>query len=117
MKLTDKEAIKLRKKANCCDLDDNISTMPQDEFEESGRSELQFVQDEIEYLVDMYEEDGTIYSEDLEQAQEILRATKNGKQMPLYADSLLPRYRPWEVENAKSTVSEYRRLKRLQKTF
>lgn len=115
MKLTNKEAIALRKKAKCCDLDENISTMPQDEFDDSGRSELQFVQDEIEYLIDMYEEDGTIYSEDLEIAREILRETKNGKEMPL--DSLRPRYRPWQVENAKSTVSEYRRLKRLQKSF
>lgn len=117
MKLTDKDAKKLMKRADCLELDDSIRNMVQEEFEESGISELQFVKDEINYIIEMYEEDGTLLSGDLEQAKIIIKETKNGKTMPFLIPSLQPKYKVYQVENAKRTLREYRRLKRLQRTF
>ena len=113
MKITDPVVKKLMKRANSEDLDERVYSFPEDE--RGDQTDMDIFIDELEYLVDLYDSDGTIYSEDLETAGEIMKATDNGKSMPLYPDSLLPRYRKWEVDNAKSTINEYRRLKRLLK--
>lgn len=115
MKLTDKEAKKILKRANCYDLEYNIETYPEDERD--GKTDLEILRDELDYLVDLYDDDGNIYSEDLEIAREILRETKNGKVMPCYGDTLIPKYYKSQVSSARRTVNEYRRLKRLQGTF
>ena len=118
-KITDAKAKGILKRARCYDLEYNIETYPEDERD--GKTDLDIVRDELDYLVELYEEDGTLLSEDLDLSREILRETKNGKTIPIYvyADGLkfVPKYSKWQIENARSTVNEYRRLKRLQGTF
>ena len=113
MKITDPEVKRLLKRANSVDLDERVYSFPE---EERGiQTDMDIFIDELAYLIDLYDSDGTIFSEDLETARGIMKATDNGKVMPLYPDSLLPRYRKYEVDNARDTINEYRRLKRLLK--
>lgn len=112
MKLTDKAAIKLMRRANCSELKESINTYPEDEI--GNKSELEIVRDEIEYIVEMYEEGGTRLSEDLREAREILRDTNNGKFNRLTRDFDLY-YSEWDIKRSRNTVNEYKRLKRLLK--
>ena len=113
MKITDPKVKKLMKRANSIDLDERVYSFPEEERD--GLTDMDIFIDELAYLVDLYDSDGTIFSEDLETAREIMKATDNGKSMPLYPDSLLPRYCKYEVDNARDTINEYRRLTRLLK--
>lgn len=108
MKITDKEVLKEIKRVRSYDLEESINTYP--ENERDGRSDMQMLADEVSYQISLYTEDGTSTREDYEYAREILRETKYGKQIPLYAHTLKPKYRSYEIEQAKNTVNEYRRL-------
>lgn len=118
MKITDKEVLKQLKIVRCSDLDENIRTLSEDGIE--GRSDMQVLKDELEYLLSMYDEGGTCYSEDLEQAREFMRETKNGKVIPCY-NTLppTPKYSVTrfnlELGRARNTINEYNRLKSLDK--
>lgn len=112
MKLTDKTAIKILRRAKSSDLEDHIRSYPEDEID--GKTDIEILRDEIEYLVDMYEEDGTIYSGDLQEAREILRDTNNGKTNRFTQDFDLM-YTDWDIKRSRNTVNEYKRLKRLLK--
>lgn len=61
----------------------------------------------------MYEEDGTTFSESLYEAKEIRRETRNFKSMPLWRESLTPKYRESQLIDAKNVLNEYRRLKKI----
>ena len=115
MKITDKEAIKILRRAQSMDLDEYVSTYPEDERD--GKTDIEIVRGELDYLVELYEEDGTIFSEDLEISLAILRETKRGKIIPINVYTLKPVYTKSRIESCKRTVNEYRRLKRLQGTF
>ena len=118
MKITDKEVLKQLRIVRCSDLEENIRTLPEDEVE--GRSDLQVLKDELEYLLSLYDEGGTCHSEDLEQAREFMRETKNGKVIPCY-NTLppTPKYSvtrlKLEVDKARNTINEYNRLKSLER--
>lgn len=112
MKITDKEALKEIKTANSGLLWETVDEYP--ENERDGRSDLQFLADEVSYIVSCYSEDGHVFAEDLQQAQETVRETRGGR-MPWYcrADGTpyRPKYRQSDIEIAKSTINEYKRLK------
>ena len=109
MNITDKEALKELNRVKCYNLDEDIEDYPEDERD--GRTDIQILADEVSYFVSNYSEGGHVLCEDLEEAKEILRRTKNGKVMPLWESTLTPVYRPRQIEQAKETVNEYRRLK------
>lgn len=109
MKITDKIALREMKLVRCPDLDETVALYPEDERD--GRSDLQFLADEVSYIRSCYEENGHVFCDDLERAREILRVTKNGKVMPLWPNSLIPMYNKRDIENARYTINEYRRIR------
>ena len=110
MKIKDKQVLKWLKSIGCLELDERIADYPEDERD--GRSDVQFFADELGDALDNYNEDGHCGNEDLEQSRELLRKTKNGKCIPLDPKTLRPKYgyRPSDIESAKNTVNEYRRM-------
>lgn len=115
MKITDKEVLKELRTVNCSDLEENIKTFPEEE--QDGQSEMQILANECCYLVEMYQEDGTLYSEDLEEAREFIKETKNGKSFPLDPNDLKRSLARGQIryQQAKNTVNEYNRLLSLKK--
>lgn len=107
MKITDKVALAELKKVKSNELYETIKDYPDDERD--GRSDLQFLADEVSYQISCFNEDGHNWNEDLTEAKEILKETKNGKVIPYYPN-LQPKYRSWQIDNAKALISEYRRL-------
>ena len=120
MLLTDKEAIRLMNRARSADLWEQVESFPEDERDE--RTDLEVVLDELEYLISMYEEDSTTYSDDLRNAKTILKETENGKVMPVLHDgfdisTFRVKYSDGDIEWARNTVNEYKRLKKLLKEY
>lgn len=117
MRITDKEAKRELKLVNSCDLNESVENYP--EHERAGRTDLQFIADEISYIISLYLEDDTAHYDDLNWAKEVLRATKNGKVFPVWKSTLRPVYNNNDVYIAKNIINEYRRLnssmKRLNK--
>ena len=87
---------------------DTVNDYPDDERD--GRSDLEFLADEVSWHLSCYNEDGHYWKEDLEEAKEILKETKNGKVIPLFTDTLKPVYSAWKIDRAKEQIKEYRRL-------
>lgn len=108
MKITDKNVKKWLKAIGSEELEEMLETYPEDELD--GRTEIQLFTDELSYAISCYEEDGHVWKDDLEESREILRDTKNGKIMP-YTYDFRPIYRKSDIESAKRTVNEYRRMK------
>lgn len=111
MKITDKNVKKWLKAISCEELEEMLETYPEDEID--GRSEIELFTDELSYAISCYEESGHCWNEDLEQSRELLRETKNGKVIPLDPRTLRPKYgyKPNDIDAAKRTVNEYRRMK------
>ena len=108
MKITDKVALAELKKVNSGLLYDTVNDYPDDERD--GRSDLEFLADEVSWHLSCYNEDGHYWKEDLDEAKEILKETKNGKVIPLFTDTLKPVYSSWKIDRAKEQIKEYRRL-------
>lgn len=111
MIITDIDVKKELKTVRCSELEESLSSYPDDEVD--GRSDMQMLADECGYILSIFEEEGHNYNDSLNRANEILRETKNGKQMPLYKDTLKPKYREIEIQDARQLVNEYKRLKSL----
>lgn len=110
MKITDKAVKDIVKYIGMAELKESLESFP--DSERRGRSDLWVLLDEIGYFIEMYETDGTVYSEDLFNSRRILKRTKNGKLVPLSTVTFYPIYSYGDISNAKSTVAEYRRLYR-----
>lgn len=110
MKLTDKIAIRIYKRLKCAELVESIDEYP--ENERDGRDDLQFLTDEINYFRSCYEEDGHCFYESLNDARELLRETRNGKEIPLDPKTLKPKrgYYPSDIQIAKNVIAEYKQL-------
>jgi len=118
MKITDKEVLKQLNIVKCSELREHIEDTADDEIE--GRSDMQILRDELEYLLDLYEEGGTCHNDDLIQAREFMKETKRGKSIPFYNTfPPTPKYTPVRLkimlERAKNTINEYNRLVSLAK--
>ena len=113
MKITDKEVLKMLKNVRSYELTEAMETYPEDEVR--GLSEKQILADELGYLLELWEEDGTLTRGDYLQARKVLKETNRGKIIPLLLPSFKPKYTAWQIECAKNTVNEYRRLKALMK--
>lgn len=110
MNLTDKQAIKIYKRLKMSELVESIDSYP--ENERDGRSDMQFLADEISYFRSCYEEEGHAFKDDLEDAISLLTETKNGKIVKINPKTLKPMrgYWPSDIEVAKSIYAEYRQL-------
>ena len=53
--------------------------------------------------------------DNLELSKKIMKDTDNGKSVPVDASSFRLKYSPNEISDARATVNEYRRLKKLIK--
>ena len=115
MKITDREALQLLKRANSETLWEYVDAYPEDELD--NQSELDLVMDELEYLIFMYEDEGTIHYDNLRYSKMVLKETHNGKTMPVTLPDFEFKYTKQEVQDAKDTVNEYKRLKRLFKEY
>ena len=113
MTFTDKEAVKELNRARSFELHCRIEDYP--EYEREGRSDFQILADELSWLLDNFNEDGHCLHDDLEDAREILRETKNGKVIPLWKDSLKPMYSSSRIKGCRDIVNEYNRLVSLRK--
>lgn len=116
MNITDKYVLKQLKIANSDALYGNLEEFP--ESERDGKSDLQILMDELEYLIDLYNSEGTTSGGELDEAREILQMTKNGKEIPMLVANdgyMQPRFDKWKIEESKAIVNEYRRLCNLDK--
>ena len=113
MKVTDPKVKRLLARANSEALWSHIDAYPDDEIE--GLTEMGVFIDELEYLIWLYEEDGNVFYDDLQLSETILKETHNGTTMPVILPEFKFKYSKQEVEDAKETVNEYRRLKRILK--
>ena len=113
MKITDKDAVKELNRARSGELWDSLDSYPEDERD--GRSDMQMVADECSYILSNFQEDGHVLCEDLQEAREILRKTKNGRVIPLWQSTLKPVYDKHRIQRARDTINEYNRLKSLMK--
>jgi hypothetical protein len=113
MKFTDKNAIRMLEKVRCYDLQESIDNYPEDEGD--GRSDMQILADEAGYIYSCYSEDGHVFCDDLAEAKRKLRETKNGKVIPVDKRTLKPKYgyNPTDIQIARDTIQEYKRLERL----
>jgi hypothetical protein len=110
MKLTDQEAIKALKKVRIWDLEQMVEDYP--EYERDGRSDWDMIANEAGWLLDAFNEDENANHEALLEAREILRETHNGKTMPILVPSFKPKYKEYQVRDAKEFVNMYNRLVR-----
>ena len=115
MTITDKIALDLLRRADSAELSEKVASYPDDEID--GKTDLDIVIDEVEYLIWMYEEDDTIQYQNLSYSKDVLRDTDNGRVMPLDVETLSPRYSHNEIVDAKETVAEYNRLKTIMKEW
>lgn len=118
MRITDKEVKKLLKQANSSELSGNVASYPEDEID--GRTDMEIFTDELAYLVGLYEDEGTCSSEELEQARNFIRETKNGKVIPCWHTiPPTPKYTVTELklkfDDARKIINEYNRLVKMMK--
>ena len=113
MKITDPAVLKILKRANSEELWEYVDSYPEDERDD--KTDMELVMDELEYLLWMYEEEGSIQYDNLELSKKIMKDTDNGKSVPVDVPSFRLKYSPNEIGDARATVNEYRRLKKLIK--
>lgn len=113
MKITDNEALKELSLIHDEELNDSVREYPEDERD--GRSDLEFIADEISYFISLYEEEGHVFCEELKRAKRIIKETKNGKIVPLLKESLLPVYSESDISYAREAINTYRRFKNSMK--
>ncbi len=113
MKITDKEVLELIKKVRSLELEEAIDLYPDDERD--GRSDMEFLTDEVSYIVSLYFEHDHAFRDDLEECRRKLTETKYGKVIPLNPSTLKPQsgYWPSDIQSAKDCVNEFNRLCRL----
>lgn len=112
MKLTEKKAINILKKVRSYELEQMVEEYPEDERE--GRTDLEIIKNELDWLLYGMNEDGYLKHEALMEARQIVNDTRGGR-MPLNPYTLKPKYKDYEIRQAKDDINEYNRLKRLQK--
>ena len=113
MNITDKNVLKELKRVKSFDLEESILTYPDNERD--GRTDIQVLADECSYILSNYNEDGHVYNDELVKSKEIIKETKNGKEMPLWASTLKPVYRQTDIQNARDLINEHKRLKACMK--
>lgn len=115
MKLTDKTAIQMLKKARLIEVEENIYNYP--ENERDGRNDLQMLADETGYVYSCYFEDGHVFHDDLIDCKRKLSETKYGKVIPLNPVTLKPKYgyMKSDIQTCKDCVNEFKRTERLVK--
>lgn len=119
MKFTNKTAIKLLKAARSPELNYRISIINDKaelEYREATfiRSDLSILKEEAEYLISLSEEEGTAIGDELRDARELLRRTRNGKSIPV-TDTFDLMFSPDQIQYARDLVNEYKRVKALIK--
>lgn len=110
MKITDKNVLKIIKKVRSWELEQRIEDYPQDEVD--GRSDMEMLKNELDWLIDNFEDEGCIIHEALVEAKRIIYETRNGC-IPLNPYTLKPKYKDYDIKQAHDDVNEYNRLKRL----
>lgn len=115
MKITDPKVIQIIKRLNDSILTETIESYPDNERD--GRSDMEFLADEISYQISLYNEDGHNWKEDLKEARRKLRETWNGKVIPLDKDTFKPKrgYSQTDIQWCKDMVNGYLRLVRAMK--
>ena len=109
MKITDPKAIAIIRKLDDSVLNENIENYPDEERD--GRSDLDFLADEISYLVSFYLDDDHQWNYDLQEAKEIVSRTRKGTVVPVDMD-LHPVYRESKIKWAIRYVAQYNAIRR-----
>ena len=113
MKITDKRVKAELKRINSSELNYDLSIIEDGDDDIQNLSEWEIFLKELQYVTECFEEEGHTLCEDLTQAKELLRETKNGKiiRMSLVTFEPVYGYAPHNIESARKTVNEYNRLK------
>ena len=115
MEIKDKEVLKLLNRVNCYDLRNGIELFPEEERD--GKSDMEIFLEELDYLLELFEEDSTL-RDDLIEARDFIKKTKNGKVILLNGD-LSPVYTPsgfdLVLKRSRDIVNEYNRVMKLAK--
>ena len=110
MKLTDQEAIKALRKVRCYDLEMMLDDYPEDERD--GRTDWEMIANEAGWLLDGFNSDDHANHEALEEAQDLIRKTQNGKVFPGLLTSVQVESYRLRVQDARDLINMVNRLKR-----
>ena len=114
MKITDKEVAKIVRYINMAELTESLDTFPEEE--RNGKRDDEILVEEINWFLEWgYLSEGTVYYDDLERSREIIKKTKGGREIPCKVSEfwkLTPYYSESDIERAKHTISEFKRLSR-----
>ena len=116
MTFTDPKALELQKKADNVYLDDQIDgIIDLEDMGYEGYSDLQILLEEANYVMYLWTEEGTTHNLELKNARKVIRETNNGTVFKgfLLSSDLKDRMR--EVEEARSVIAEYERLRNVIK--
>ena len=109
MKIQNKKLAQMISKANLPELDFRLDISEGTE----GLSEVAYVLQEAEWIVEDFESDGHTLNEELYEARWLLNRTKYGRVIPLNEHFRpLDGFQPNRIQQAKDTVNEYNRTKR-----
>lgn len=117
MELTDKIALGLLEKANSADLDFRIYDMTEEDRD--GRTDIEVLSDEVDWMLYLYDEADGEYNYDLKEARSLIRKTNDGKTIPISSETFrpLPGYTPQDIENARQIIAEVKRLRTVAKAL
>lgn len=111
--ITDKKVLRILARIKNDWVRENVESFPEDERGEM--SDMDILKDEIDYVISRFEDPKGMTGADFAEAKKILKHTDNGKAMPLDINTFEPRYKQWQIDDAKDLVAEYKQLKYYQK--
>lgn len=115
MVIKDDYALKLIKKVRSQNLNDIIKSYPDEK--RNGRSDMQFLADEVSYVVSKTQKEGHAFKEELNEARKKLYETDYGKNIPINQVTMEPQSGYWlgDIQSARDLSNEFRRMVRLQR--
>lgn len=108
MELVSEEVIRELETIDSIELVENMIEFP--ENERDGLSDFQILYDEICYLIDLYQDSGTVHTDMLKKARAIKKRTKDWKVIPVSIEDFHPLYKESEIVDARNLIEEYDRI-------
>lgn len=100
---------------NVVELTANMQTAFVERDADDNRTDMEILKEELDYLLEMYEDKGTWQNEEYTHAKKLLKETQNGKVIPLDIVTFKPKIPMSDIERARDIVAEKERLKALKR--
>lgn len=113
--ITDKKVLRVLGRIKNTWVYDNVNSFPDDERQ--GMSDMDILKNEIDYVINRFDDYNGVIGRDLAEAKRILKETKNGKYISFDINTFKPIYTDWEINDAKNLIAEYKQLKYYQKVL